>query len=89
MTICSNCTQLAQFQYAVSTSLTLYYCAAHLPSFLKGKNAASLLVSKVEVEKEPAPKRKKATKVVEPETEPEETPDEVTEEVADPENGTD
>lgn len=67
MITCSNCKNKAEFNYNMSETISIPYCAVHLPKFLKGKNAASLLVSKIETPApEPAPTKKKTTKVVEP-----------------------
>lgn len=61
MTTCSNCTSTAQLQYNISETVKLLYCAIHLPKFLKGRTAASLLVSFIEVPAPKKPSKKKAT----------------------------
>lgn len=62
MTTCANCEAAAQLVYSVTPSYSIYFCSAHLPSFLKGKYAVAV---KPYVEEAPKTSKKKATPVVE------------------------
>ena len=85
MITCSNCTEPAGFQYNISDSSSIPYCGAHLPKFLRGKSAVSLLVSVIEAV---APKKKTAKAAPEPVVE-EPVVEDSTEEPVEETDGTD
>ena len=64
MNTCANCSATAVYVYDVAPSFALYYCAKHLPGFLKRQAASGELNIPVIV---PAPKstKKKTAPVVE------------------------
>lgn len=82
MITCSNCDNEAQFQYNIAVNNSLAYCGVHLPKFLRGKSAASLLVSKIEP---PAPATKKKSTKPAPEPVIEDVVEEVVEDVVEEE----
>lgn len=71
MTTCVNCTQEAQFRYNVTPKTPIFYCATHLPKFLRGRGMASLLLTNLATERKepetpaPTPKKKTSKKKVE------------------------
>lgn len=67
MAKCANCRDTAVYAYKVSESVSIDYCASHLPKFLASQKAAGLLTPVAEVVEEPIPtttKSKKKTVVV-------------------------
>lgn len=61
MILCANCTVEAKYQYSLAPSSSVYYCASHLPKFLKLRAAAGEL----EIVQETKASKKKSAPVVE------------------------
>lgn len=64
MNTCANCSSTAVYVYDISPSFAIYYCARHLPGFLKRRAASGELNIPVVVP-EPKTTKKKAAPVVE------------------------
>jgi hypothetical protein len=63
MTKCANCVATAVYEYKVTEDFKQYFCVPHLPGFLRGKTAQSMLVSIIKPTPAPKPKKQKTVEV--------------------------
>jgi hypothetical protein len=68
MQTCNNCEEGALYVYSVNPAFPIYYCALHLPKFLKSQKDSGA----VKYYEPPAPKATKKSTKTEAPAEPEE-----------------